>query len=71
MFTDELAHAAGVDTVGFLRNIYANSKHPEQQDKVKRCRGVLDKAAEMAGWGKAEKRKSPGPEAQEATMVTY
>ncbi|HEY5775538.1 MAG TPA: molybdopterin cofactor-binding domain-containing protein, partial [Xanthomonadales bacterium] len=52
VFTDELAHAAGVDTVGFLRNIYANSKDPEQQEQVKRCRGVLDKAAEMAGWGK-------------------
>ena len=52
VFTDELAHAAGVDTVQFLRNIYDNNKDPEQQEQSKRCRGVLDKAAEMAGWGK-------------------
>jgi len=52
VFTDELAHAAGVDTVQFLRNIYDNNKDPEQQEQAKRCRGVLDKAAEMAGWGK-------------------
>ena len=52
VFTDELAHAAGVDTVQFLRNIYANNKDPEQQEQATRCRGVLDKAAEMSGWGK-------------------
>ena len=52
VFTDELAHAAGVDTVQFLRNIYDNNKVAEQQEQAKRCRGVLDKAAEMAGWGK-------------------
>jgi isoquinoline 1-oxidoreductase beta subunit len=52
VFTDELAHAAGVDTVQFLRNIYDNNKDAEQQEQAKRCRGVLDKAAEMAGWGK-------------------
>ncbi|MDH4018741.1 MAG: molybdopterin-dependent oxidoreductase [Xanthomonadales bacterium] len=52
VFTDELAHAAGVDTVQFLRNIYDNNKVAEQQEQAKRCRGVLDKAAEMADWGK-------------------
>ena len=52
VFTDELAHAAGVDTVQFLRKIYDNNKDPEQQEQAKRCRGVLDKAAEMSGWGK-------------------
>jgi len=52
VFTDELAHAAGVDTVQFLRNIYDNNKDTEKQEQAKRCRGVLDKAAEMAGWGK-------------------
>ena len=51
-FTDELAQEAGVDTVQFLRNIYDNNKVPEQQEQAKRCRGVLDKAAEMSGWGK-------------------
>ncbi len=52
VFTDELAHEAGVDTVEFLRNIYANNKDPQQQEPAKRCRAVLDKAAEMGGWGK-------------------
>jgi isoquinoline 1-oxidoreductase beta subunit len=52
VFTDELAHAAGVDTVQFLRKIYDNNKDPEQQEQAKRCRGVLDKAAELSGWGK-------------------
>ena len=51
-FTDELAHQAGVDTVQFLHRIYDNNKDPGQQEQVKRCRAVLDKAAEMAGWGK-------------------
>lgn len=51
-FTDELAHAAGVDTVQFLRNLYDNNTDPEQMEQAKRCRGVLDKAAEMIGWGR-------------------
>jgi isoquinoline 1-oxidoreductase beta subunit len=52
VFSDELAHKAGVDTLQFVRSIYDNNKDPEQAEKVKRSRGVLDKAAEMAGWGK-------------------
>ena len=52
VFTDELAHKAGVDTVKFLRDIYANNKDPEKQEQAKRCSGVLEKAAEMSGWGK-------------------
>lgn len=51
-FTDELAHQAGADTVTFLHRIYDNNTDPVQQEKVKRCRAVLDKAAAMAGWGK-------------------
>jgi isoquinoline 1-oxidoreductase beta subunit len=51
-FTDELAHEAGVDSLQFFRNIYANNKNPEQSEQVKRSLGVLNKAAEMAGWGK-------------------
>jgi isoquinoline 1-oxidoreductase beta subunit len=51
-FTDELAHQAGVDTVQFLHRIYDNNDDPEQQEKVRRCRAVLDKAADMAGWGR-------------------
>ena len=52
VFTDELAHKAGVDTVQFLRNIYANNADPEKQEQVQRCSGVLEKAAEMSAWGK-------------------
>ena len=51
-FTDELAHEAGVDSLQFFRSIYDNNKDAEQAEKVKRSRAVLDKAAEMAGWGK-------------------
>jgi len=52
VFTDELAHKAGVDSLQFFRNIYDNNQSPDQQEQVKRSRAVLDKAAEMAGWGK-------------------
>jgi isoquinoline 1-oxidoreductase beta subunit len=52
-FTDELAHAAGVDSLEFFRNIYDNNKDPDQQEQVMRSRGVLDKAAAMARWGRA------------------
>jgi len=51
-FTDELAHEAGMDTVQFLHRIYDNNHDPDQQERVRRCRAVLDKAAEMSGWGK-------------------
>jgi isoquinoline 1-oxidoreductase beta subunit len=53
VFTDELAHAAGVDTLQFLRDIYDNNQDAEQGEQVRRCRGVLEEAAKMAGWGKA------------------
>jgi isoquinoline 1-oxidoreductase beta subunit len=52
VFTDELAHKAGVDSLKFFRDVYDNNKNPEQAEKVKRSRAVLVKAAEMAGWGK-------------------
>ncbi len=52
VFTDELAQAAGVDALQFHRNIYDNNHDPDQKEQVKRCRSVLDKVAEMAGWGK-------------------
>ncbi len=51
-FTDELAHEAGVESLQFFRSIYDNNKDTEQAEQVKRSRAVLDKAAEMAGWGK-------------------
>ena len=52
-FTDELAHAAGVDPLKFYRDIYDNNQDPDLQEQKQRCRAVLDKAAEMAGWGKS------------------
>ena len=52
VFTDELAHKAGVDSLQFFRSIYDNNQDAEQAEQVKRSRAVLDKAAEMAGWGK-------------------
>ena len=52
VFTDELAHKAGVDSLKFFRSIYDNNKDPEQAEKVQRSRAVLIKAAEMANWGK-------------------
>lgn len=51
-FTDELAQQAGVDSLQFFQNIYDNNKDPLQEEQVSRSRAVLDKAAEMAGWGK-------------------
>ena len=52
VFTDELAHAAGVDTLEFIRGIYDNNQDPQQKEQVQRCRSVLDEAARMAGWGR-------------------
>ena len=52
VFTDELAHKAGVDSLKFFRDIYDNNKDPEQAEQVQRSRAVLIKAAEMANWGK-------------------
>ena len=52
VFTDELAHKAGVDSLKFFRDIYDNNRDPEQAEKVQRSRAVLVKAADMAGWGK-------------------
>jgi len=52
VFTDELAHAVGVESLTFFRSIYDNNQNPDQKEQVTRSRAVLDKAAEMAGWGK-------------------
>ena len=43
---------AGMDMVKFLHRTYDNNKDPEQQEKIKRSRGVLDKVVEMSGYGK-------------------
>jgi isoquinoline 1-oxidoreductase beta subunit len=51
-FTDELAELAGEDALAFYRRIYRNNQNPEQAEQVKRSLGVLELAAEKAGWGK-------------------
>ncbi len=51
-FTDELAHKAGADTLEFYRRIYDNNHDAELQEQKNRCRAVLDRAAEMADWGR-------------------
>ena len=51
-FFDELAHKAGEDPYQFLRRIYLSDRDPELADKARRSLGVLDKAAEMASWGR-------------------
>ena len=53
VFTDELARAAGMDMLQFLHKTYDRNKNPDHQEQIKRSRGVLDKVAEMAGWGKS------------------
>jgi isoquinoline 1-oxidoreductase beta subunit len=52
VFTDELAREAGMDMVQFLHRIYDNNKNPDQAEKVKRSRAVLDRVVKMADWGK-------------------
>ncbi|MEJ2534138.1 MAG: molybdopterin-dependent oxidoreductase [Gammaproteobacteria bacterium] len=51
-FADELAHAAGVDTVEFLRRIYRGNTDPAQAEQVRRSLGVLDLVAREGGWGR-------------------
>lgn len=52
VFTDELAQAAGMDTLSMYRRIYRNNSDPEQAEAVQRSLGVLELAAEKGGWGK-------------------
>jgi isoquinoline 1-oxidoreductase beta subunit len=52
VFTDELARAAGVDTLKFIHGIYDNNQDPGQKEQIQRCRAVLNDAAKMAGWGR-------------------
>jgi len=53
VFSNELAEKAGKDPLEFYRTIYANSKDPEQVETAQRSLAVLNKAAEMGGWGKS------------------
>lgn len=55
-FADELAHKAGMDPVKFLNRIYDNNASADQEEQVRRSKGVLALAAEKSGWGK---RKLP------------
>jgi isoquinoline 1-oxidoreductase subunit beta len=53
-FVDELAHAAGQDPVDFRRRLLGDPRFLGQPGGVHtgRLRGVLDRAAQMAGWGR-------------------
>jgi isoquinoline 1-oxidoreductase beta subunit len=57
-FLDELARAAGKDPVAFLKELIAEQK-PGGFD-IKRMNAVLDRVAEMAGWGKKTFPKNRG-----------
>ena len=52
VFTDELAHKAGIDSLEFFKNIYDNNPDPELQEKVRRSKAVLELVAEKGGWGR-------------------
>jgi isoquinoline 1-oxidoreductase beta subunit len=56
-FTDELAHAASEDPVAFRRRLLGEPRLLGEAGKgdsvhTGRLRGVLDRAAEMSGWGR-------------------
>lgn len=51
-FADELAHKAGIDTVTFLNQLYDRNTDPGQQEQVQRSKGVLNLAAQKAGFGR-------------------
>jgi isoquinoline 1-oxidoreductase beta subunit len=50
VFTDELAHKAGIDSLEFFKNIYDNNPNPELQEQARRSKGVLELVAEKGGW---------------------
>jgi isoquinoline 1-oxidoreductase beta subunit len=58
-FTDELAHAAGIDPVEFRLAMYGDAREMPYRDHggpvldVGRLRGVLEAAADLANWGGA------------------
>jgi len=62
-FIDELAHAAGKDPLAFRQTLLGPSRwlgDPEKRGTYHtgRMRGVLDKAAAMAGWGRKLPRRN-------------
>jgi isoquinoline 1-oxidoreductase beta subunit len=58
-FTDEVAHAAGIDPVEFRLTMYGDAREMPYRDHggpvldVSRLRRVLEVAADLAGWGGA------------------
>jgi isoquinoline 1-oxidoreductase beta subunit len=52
VFADELAVAAGVDTVTMLNRIYDANKNTDQAEQVARSKAVLALAAEKSNFGK-------------------
>ena len=68
-FVDELAHAAGKDPVQFLLDVFGEARvlpslpgffGPQPGFDVGRARGVIELAAEKAGWGKRQLAKGTG-----------
>ncbi|MBT8100903.1 MAG: molybdopterin-dependent oxidoreductase [Gammaproteobacteria bacterium] len=52
VFVDELARKAGKDPVDVFRKMYADYRG-EDAERARRALAVLNKAAEMGGWGRA------------------
>ncbi len=61
-FIDELAHAAGRDPLEFRLELLANpiAEHGKPGLDAERTAGVLELAAEKAGWGKTDLPKGTG-----------
>jgi len=58
-FLDELAHAAGVDPVRFRLDLLA-AAGPETALDPARMRGVLERVAEVSGWGRRDLPRGTG-----------
>jgi len=58
-FIDELAHAAGVDPVRFRLDLLAQAG-PEIAIDPARMRGVLERVAEVSGWGSTDVPRGTG-----------
>lgn len=54
-FADEMAHKLGKDTFTFLNEIYDNNSNPEQEEQVRRSKGVLAMAADKSQWRSRDK----------------
>lgn len=54
-FADEMAHKLGKDTFTFLNELYDNNDNPEQEEQVRRSKGVLAMAADKSQWHSRDK----------------